>query len=439
MNAHARVTAPGLHDRLTSRPPSGPEPARRAYRPGTYGVLDVGSTKVCCLIGRVEADGRLRVLGFGLHKARGVRSGGVTDLDEAEGAIRTAIASAEDQADHRLRSLVVNLSCGQPESRLFNVQWPVGGRVVAEGDLRRVVAEGRSRAWCEGREVIHALPLGFTVDETPGVADPRGLHCDQLIARLHVVDAAAGALRNVGAVVARCDLDVAEMVSAPLASALAVLVEDERELGATVIDMGGGTTGMAAFLEGQLVHTAQLPVGGLHVTNDIARGLSTTVACAERLKALYGNVEGSPDDEKELLPVPMVGEDEANIQHVPRSKVVAIIKPRLEETFELIRDRLEGAGLGRASDSRVVLTGGASQLVGIREMAARSLGRKVRLGRPAALAGLPEIASGPAYSTAAGLLAWCGGDGRALHDLDLSEEAPRGLLRRIVRFLRERV
>jgi cell division protein FtsA len=418
----------------------GPEgPSRLRPRAGPFGVLDIGSTKIVCLIGRVESDGSLRVLGFGWHRGKGVRGGGIVDLDEAERAVRAAVGQAEDMADTRLRAVTLNLTCGQPESRLFNVQWPVGGRAVEEADIRRVVAEGRLRAEVDGRETIHALPLAFSADETDRVADPRGLFCTTLTARLHIIDAATTALRSLGACLARCDLDISELVSAPMASGLAALVEDERELGCTVIDMGGGTTGMAVFAESQLLHTAQLPVGGGHVTNDLARLLSTPVAHAERLKTLYGNVQSCPDDERELLPVPLVGEEEHQIAKVPRSMVVSIIRPRLEETFEMVRARLDASGLSRAAGNRVVLTGGACQLAGVRELAARMLGKQVRLGRPSAVRGLPDAASGPAFATAAGLLAWAAGQGRTLHDIDLDPEPPAGLVRRIVNFLKDRV
>jgi cell division protein FtsA len=422
-------------------PPGGPEepPRPRNLRAGPFGVVDIGTTKIACLIGRTEGDGTLRVLGFGWHKGRGVRGGAITDLEEAERAIRACVGQAEDMADTRLRAVTVNLSCGQPESRLFNVQWPVGGRAVDENDVRRVVSEGRNRAAENGRECIHVLPLTFSTDDMPGIADPRGLHCTTLSARLHIVDAAATALRSLGACIGRCDLDIAELVSAPMAAGLSTLVADERELGATVIDMGGGTTGMAVFAEGQLLYTGQLPVGGVHVTNDLARVLSTPVAHAERLKTLYGNVHASPDDDREMLPIPMVGEEEHHIAKVPRSMVVNVIRPRLEETFEMVRERLKSSGLSRAAGTRVVLTGGACQLGGSREMAARILGRQVRLGRPGRLRGLPDSASGPAFATASGLLAWAAGEGRTMTDIDLEAERPSGLLRRVVNFLKERV
>jgi cell division protein FtsA len=423
-------------------PPSEPEaPSRhRALRSGPFGVLDIGTTKIACLIGRTESDGTLRVLGFGWQKGRGVRGGGITDLEEAERAIRAAVAQAEDMADQHLRAVTVNLSCGAPESRLFNVQWPVGGRAVTEADVKRVVQEGRARAISEGRETIHALPLTFAVDETTGVADPRGLHCETLTARLHMVDAASTALRNLSMCIGRCDLDIAELVSAPMAAGLATLVDDERELGSIVVDMGGGTTSIGVFAEGQLLHAAMLPIGGEHVTSDLARVLSTTRAAAERLKTLYGNAQPSPDDEREILPVPLVGEEEHQYARIPRSMVVNIIRPRLEETFELVRDRLEGAGLGRAANTRIVLTGGASQLVGARELAQKILDRQVRSGRPNGLRGLPDTAASPAFATAAGLLAWAAGEGRTLMDIDLgAPDQPRGLLRKIVAFLKERV
>ena len=430
--------SPG-HARASAQPvlPEQPGPRARGPRPsGPFGVLDIGTTKIVCLIGRIEGDGTPRVLGFGWQRGLGVRAGGIVDIEQAERAIRAAVGAAEEMADTRLRSVSVNLSCGQPESRLFNVRWPVGGRAVTEADVRRVLMEGRARAVSEGRHIVHALPLNFAADETLGVDDPRGLFCDTLSARLHVVDATHSALRTLQACLQRCDLGVGQLVSAPMAAGIATLVEDEKQLGATVLDMGGGTTGMAVFAEGQLLHTSQIPIGGQHVTNDIARLLSTPVAHAERLKTLYGSAQSSPDDEREMLPVKLVGEAEHQIAKVPRKAVVGIIIPRLEETFEMVRERLEG--FGAVAGQRVVLTGGASQLQGVREMAATILDRQVRVGKPASVRGLPEQASGAAFATAVGLLFWAGGEGRAVMDIDLDAERPGGLLRRIVEFLRDR-
>src|SRR5690349_14356806 len=197
--------------RVLPPPETGPPETEssRPHRAGPFGVVDIGTTKIACLMGRVESDGTLRVLGFGWQKGRGLKSGDITDIDAAEKAIRACVGQAEDMADTRLRSVTVNLTCGQPESRLFNVQWPVNGRAVSEQDIRRVVNEGRARAASEGREVIHAMPLTFSADETERVSDPRGLFCTTLTARLHIVDAASTALRSLDACIGRCDLELA--------------------------------------------------------------------------------------------------------------------------------------------------------------------------------------------------------------------------------------
>lgn len=433
------AAAPAAESRALTLLPTDERARRRPLRIATFGVLDIGTHKVACAIGRSDGT-TIRIVGFGQHLSQGVRLGGIVDLEAAETCIRAAVGRAEVMAGLTLRSVTVNLSCGQPASRLFNVRWPVGGREVNDGDIRRVVHEGRIRASTDGREVIHALPLGFSVDETTGVDDPRGQVCDALSGRIHMVDASSSSLRNLSTLIGRCDLSLTELVSSPLASGLSVLVEDERTLGATVIDMGEGTTKLATFAEGVLIHTAQLPVGGLHVTKDIATVLSTPLASAERLKAIYGNVEPSADDEREMLQVEMIGDDEHQFVPVPRSQLVGVIRPRMEETFELVRDRLEAAGLGRAANGRVVLTGGASQLGGVRDLAATILGRPVRFGRPTgSLRGLPRDSNGPEYATLCGLLTWAAGGGRSLTDIDLSEPRPAGVLRRVVDFLKERV
>lgn len=410
-------------------------------RPGVFGVLDIGSTKVVCLIARIESDGTPRALGFGWQKSRGIKAGSVVDMEEAERSIRAAVASAEEMADTLLKGVIVNLSCGQPESRTHNILWQVGGRAVTIADLGGIMTEGVRRTQAEGREAVHSFPLGFTVDATGGVDDPRGMVCDTLGARLHVLDAASHALFNLGQCLHRCELEAEEMVSSPFAAGLATLVDDERELGAVCVDMGGGTTSIAAFAEGRLMHTAQLPVGGWQVTNDLARVLSTPITHAERLKTIHGSVLESAEDRGEMLPVPMVGEDDDQIARIPREMIVKIIRPRLEESFELLRDRLEGSGLPVEMRRRIVLTGGASQLIGVRELATRVLGRDVtvRLGRPRLVRGLPETASGAGFASAIGLLAWAAGEGKPLLDLTPAAMGSPGLLRRGLAWLRERL
>jgi len=437
LNAPARIPEGAIPAPVPGAPP--PRARHPRARAGIFGVLDIGSTKTVCLVARVEPDGMPRVLGHGWQRAGGVKGGNVVDLAAAERAVRAAVASAEDMAETKLSGVIVNLSCGQPHSRLHRVQWTIGGRAVTEQDLRAVVNEGRRRVVEEGREAVHVLPLTFTLDATAGVADPRGMMGESLGARLHVVDAAQASLRNLGTALARCDLEVEEPVSPPYAAALSSLSEDERLLGATVIDMGGGTTALAVLQDGNLVHTAQIPVGGWQVTNDLARGLSTPLDQAERLKTMFGSLFGTIEDEREMLALSQIGEDGEMLSRIPRARMLSIIRPRVEETLELIRDRMGDTVPETEAAGRVVLTGGASQLVGMREAAARILNRPVRLGRPRPMRGLPDAFTAPDFAATLGLVAWGAGEGRPLLDLDQGPQAPRGTFARFVNWLRDRV
>lgn len=435
-------------------PPADKSRRAHAWRSGYTAVLDIGSSKITCLIGRGEPNGTLRVSGYGWRKSEGVKGGAITELREAEAAIRATVAQAETMAERPIDRVVVNLSCGHPASRLFNVRWPIGGRVVTEADIRRVVTEGRLQASVQGREVIHTLPIDFTVDDTEGVSDPRGHVCETLKARLHIIDAATTALLNLETVLARTELKVEALVSSPLASGLSVLDADERELGTTVVDMGGGTTSLAVFGDSQILHTAQIAVGGLHVTRDIARGLSTSLENAERLKTVYGSADLSTDVEDELLTVELLGNDVPHFEQISRAQLGRIIRPRMEETLELVREKLDGAGLGMAASGRIVLTGGGSLLDGIRPLAERILGapvsvgrlsgaaftRSVRLGRPKQIINLPEnTAAAAGFATAAGLLFWAASAERPFGDVEFRDAPPSGFLRKLVAFIRERV
>ncbi len=374
-------------------------------RGGLIAALDVGSTKVCCFLAAVQEDGSARIVGVGHQIARGMRAGAVTDMEPLENSIRAAVASAEEMAGESVRSVIVNVSGGQPASSLVDFEVTTGGHPVDEADLRRMLDHGRAHCEAPDRELMHAIPVEYTIDGNEGVQDPRGMYGERLGISLHVVSAHAGPVRNLASVVNRCHLDIEARVVSPYASGLACLVEDEREMGVTCIDMGGGTTSIAVFLRGRLIHVDVIPIGGQHVTADIARGLTTPHSWAERLKTLYGSALPSPADEREMLKVPLVGEDEDGAANqIARSVLNQIIRPRIEETFEMVRNHLEERGLDRQAGRRVVLTGGGAQLQGMRDFASRVLDKQVRVGRPIALPGLPEATNGPAFSTSAGLI-----------------------------------
>jgi len=376
-------------------------------RTGIIAGLDVGSTKVSCFIAHVTADGGIRVTGASQHASEGVRSGAIVDMEAAQNSILTAVTAAEQLAGERIREAFVNVSGAKLASRSCGAKISITGREVEEADLRKVLNHGYAFREPDERALIHCIPVGYSIDGSRGIRDPRGMFGDTLSVNMHLVSAGTGALRNLATCVERCHLDIEAMVAGPYAAALACLVEDEMDLGVTLVDMGGGTTTVAVFYDGNVMFTDSVPVGGAHVTNDIARGLSTPLMHAERMKTLYGSAAASPSDDRELIDVPLIGEEQTgHPNHVPRSMLVGIIQPRIEETFELVRNRLEASGAAPLAGRRLVLTGGASQLQGARELAALILGKQVRAGRPLRIAGLADSTSGPAFSVSAGLLAY---------------------------------
>jgi cell division protein FtsA len=373
-------------------------------RGGLLAAVDIGTTKISCLVAKIE-DGEPRVVGIGHQVSKGVRNGVIVDIDAASRSILNCVHAAEEMASATVSEAVINISGGFGGSRLVKAELALNGREVSEALMQRVLDQGHRIKDMPDRTVIHSIPVGFSIDGGRSLRDPRGLFGQKLTVNMNIVTAQFAAVRNLSNCVGRCHLETAAVVVSPYASGLSCLVEDESELGVTVIDMGGGTTTIGVFFDGNLVYADSIPVGGTHVTNDIARGLSTPIAHAERMKTLYGSAIASSTDERETITVPLVGEeDDGHANHVPKSLLVGIISPRLEETFELVRERLEASGFDKIAGRRVVLTGGASQLPGTRELAGLILDKQVRIGRPSRLEGLAEATQGPAFATTAGLI-----------------------------------
>jgi cell division protein FtsA len=389
-----------------------------------FAALDIGSSKIACFIARAEGQGGPpRVIGIGHQLAEGMRNGSVANMEALQHAISMAVATAEQMAGETLQRVTVNISGVQLLSQTVNIELPLNGREVTESDLNRIISQGQTMVPEDNQghplELVHTIPVSYALDHQKGIRDPIGMTGNLLNAQLHLVSSAFGPARTLITAIARCHLEVEKMVAAPYASGLACLVEDEMDLGCLVIDMGAGTTSFSVFFDGSVLYTDGIPVGGAHVTNDIARGLTTSLAHAERLKTLYGNAIPSALDEREIIDVPQVGEEAPeNTNHIQKSQLIRIIQPRLEEIFELVKARMDKSGFNEAAGRRVVLTGGASQMPGVRELAQRMLDKQVRLGRPLRVArpllphgksgpsftGLAEATSGPAFATTAGLL-----------------------------------
>lgn len=387
-------------------------------------VLDIGSTKISCVIARLvpRPEGKAlkgrthtaEVVGFGYGPSSGIKSGVITDLDKAEQAVRTVVGIAERAAGVTVQSVIVNVTAGRLGSETFSATVSLGGQEVEKSDIQRVLRAVNDRSVRPERSIVHALPIGYALDGQKGVKDPRGMVGEQLSVDVAVVSAETLAMRNVELVLNRCHLQVEALVATPYASGLATLVDDESALGVAAIDFGGATTTVAVFAEGQLVYSDAIAVGGHHLTLDIARQLSVGIADAERLKTMYGSVLPGQADERDLIPITPVGatRDEAPGQ-VPRSHITRIIRPRVEEVLTAVRDRMQATGMMDVCGRRFVLTGGASELTGLPEVARRILARNVRNGRPMGISGLPDMAKGPAFATVAGMLIYpqvCGNE-----------------------------
>lgn len=375
-----------------------------AYRPGLVAALDVGTSKIVCVIGRAEA-GTLKVLGSALRESAGLRAGTVTSLDAAEESIRDCVAAAESMADARIQNVLIGVNCGQPVSVTSRAVMALDGALVEDEHLRLLLREGRVRARLEGHEIIQSAPTTYVVDEARGVKDPSGMFCQKIGVAMHAVAVKPSPLQNLKLAVERSQLNVVGSMFGAYASGLSVLTEDEKQIGCTVIDMGGGVTSIAVFLEGNLVYADVVPVGGFAVTSDISRMLSAPLSAAERVKTLFGAALGEMDAGTDVVSVPQMGEQgEDTALRVPRSMLTRIIQARLEEIFAGVQEKLQASGFDVAAGNRAVLTGGASQLAGVRDLAARSLSKQVRLGRPQAFPGLAAASAGPDYATVIGLL-----------------------------------
>jgi cell division protein FtsA len=377
-------------------------------------ALDIGSTKTACLIAEwtpdkksAEIDTRngLKIIGFGQTGSRGVRNGTITDVAEAERTIRIAVDAAERMAGTTIKSVQVNVSGGKPSTILTRAAVNTANGIVSAFDTDAAVSASLAQISIGKRHVLHLLPCSFYLDGVEVPNAPLGMHGDVLSADIAVVTMDAAARRNLQIAVERCHLAVSGTTLTPFASGRSVLAADEMTLGTVLLDMGGSTSSIAVFKNGKLCGSAVVPLGGQHITSDIAQGLSTTLAHAERLKTLFGSVMGSGHDDRELLAVPLLGERGVDtVQKIPKHVLTSIITPRLDEIFDHLCHHLQSDALGVGLYARVVVTGGASQLHGLREYASSRLNLPVRIGAPTGFQGLPDTARTSGFAAVSGLL-----------------------------------
>jgi cell division protein FtsA len=380
-------------------------------------ALDIGTSKIVCVIAKLKPrppqetlyrrSHAIEVLGIGHTQAHGMKSGTVTDIAAAEDGLRHAVDQAERMAGVQVSSVVLPITAGRTSSELFAATVHMQAATASDADIQRVLAAGSRHSVRQGRAVLHSLPIGYALDEARNIRDPRGMLGRRLGVDMHVATTEIAAARNLMLLVERCHIGVEAMVAAPYVAGLSVLAEDEADLGAAVVELGAGTTTVAVFAGGRFVHVDSFAVGGANVTMDIARGLTTTIADAERLKTLFGAALSGPSDDRDMVELTAIDAGPHDPPRmVPRAHLVHIIRPRVEEILEMVRDKLGQSPFAADPRGRVILTGGASQLTGLADLAAHILGRQLRVGRPLGIGALPEAAKGPAFAVAAGLLVY---------------------------------
>jgi cell division protein FtsA len=364
--------------------------------------LDIGTTKICAIVAVRREDGPVEVVGLGTHPSRGLRKGVVVNIESTVESVKQAIEEAELMAGVEIHTVYTGIAGGHIKG--FNSRGVIAVRdaEVTRHDVQRVIDAAKAVAIPMDREILHVIPQEFILDGQEGIKDPLGMSGVRLEADVHIITAAATTMQNIVKCVNRAGLDVAGVILQPLASSEAVLRPEEKEQGVAMIDIGGGTTDLAIFLENSLWHTAVLGIGGNHLTNDIAIGLRTPAIEAERIKLRHGCAMTSLVRADEMVEVPSVGGRQPRV--LPRQLLTEIIEPRVEEIFSLAAQEIRRTGHEEQIVSGAVLTGGAALTEGIIEVAERVLGMPVRRGAPVDVGGLTEIVTTPIYSTGVGLI-----------------------------------
>ena len=368
-------------------------------------ALDIGTSKIYCLIAQIEPNQKLKIIGMGHHCAQGVKAGAIIDIEEATHSISSAVHDAEQSAGETIKDVIVNISSGKPVSKMIETHLQINGREIETTDIKNILEISRYHPLSDDRTLIHSIPIDYNIDGNSGIKDPCGMFAQKIEANIHIITAATSAIRNLATCISRAHLNISAGVLSSYASGLSCLTKDERELGVTLIDLGAGSTKISIFSDNKLIFTDTIPIGGNHITNDIARGLGTPVAHAERLKTLHGHALSASFDENIVLDVPQIGEDQySTTGPISKSILVGIIQPRVEEIFELVRNRFKKNNLDKISGRHVALTGGASLMPGIRDVAAMILNKQVRMARPSGFSGTSSNEMAPSYSTVCGLL-----------------------------------
>jgi cell division protein FtsA len=387
--------------------------------------------------------GELIVLGTGQRESRGVKRGYIADMAATEAAVREAVEQAERIAGINIENVWVGFSAGGLVSDVAEVEFELGGHRVEQQDIDALLAAGRNSIDPQGRMVLHAQPALYTLDGLTGVKKPLGLHADRLGVHIHVVAADGSPVRNLDLCVRSAHLEVKSIIASPVATGLACLSEEERELGVALVEIGAGITNVSLFAGGMLVGLHSIPLGGQDITDDIASAFGTRRAQAERMKCFHGSANASPRDNHEMIPVmPIAAEDDVHGgMQITKAQLIGIVRQRLEHQMDEIRKALAHLKFEGPVGRQVVLTGGGAELKGIADYAQQALGRSVRIGRPRGLTALPEAHGGPAFATLAGLAFYAATDpidlrGVAPQQTTVHRQKGMGMMRKLIQAAR---
>ncbi len=369
--------------------------------------LDIGTTKVVCIVGEVNPgagseDSQIDIIGFGQSPSTGLRKGVVINIESTVEAIRKAVKEAENMAGIKIHSAYVGIAGTHIKSFNSSGVVAVKDKEITEHDVQRVIEAAQAVVIPQDREVLHVIPQEFIIDDQDGIRDPVGMNGVRLEAKVHIVTGAISTAQNLIKCANRAGIQVTKLCLQPIASSSAVLSSDEKELGVALVDIGGGTTDIAIFREGALLHTSVLPVGGVHITNDISVGVRASIDAAEKIKINHGCALASIVKEDETIEVPAVGEGKSRV--VSRKILAEIIEPRVEEIFSLIQNEITRSGYSDVLAAGMVLTGGTTLLQGMIELGDFFFEIPLKRGVPIRLGGLKEVVNSPKFSTAMGLL-----------------------------------
>jgi cell division protein FtsA len=387
----------------------------KPFHNDVFTALDIGSSKICCAIGQIfrpsaqeknSSTATIKILSAVQQVSRGVRQHHIVNMQALEDSILSVVHQAEQQAGQTVNRIYVSLPSIYLGSSYCITECNLGPHSVEAAHTKKLLALGQNHIPSnKDQQLIHVLPLEYALDNNHGILDPKGMVGDKLQAYLHLISVKNSHIINLNKCISRCRLEVAGYVCNTYAGGISTLVEDELSLGATLIDLGGGSTSIGCFFDHQLIYQTAIPLGGNHVTADIARGLAVNIDHAERLKTLYGNAFESPQDDKESILINQIGEENSTYANqIPKGRLTNIIRCRVEEIFEMVRDSLQNHHVNPLCVQRFIITGGGSQLQSIKEIAQSILKKPVRIASPKGLCGTSELIYLPGFSVTAGLL-----------------------------------